>query len=57
MAGQTRFAEQNDRIVDLDSDEISAVEGAGLFNWISRVTAGYTITILGIEVSDGIPND
>lgn len=44
-------------VKELSSMEIDAVNGGGLFNWISRVTAGYRIVILGVEVSDGIPND
>jgi hypothetical protein len=43
-------------IQELSFDEIEAVGGAGFFDWISRVTAGYRIILFGIEVSDGIPN-
>ncbi len=41
---------------ELSIEEIEAVDGAGLFQWISEVTAGYRIVLFGIEVSDGIPN-
>lgn len=41
---------------ELNDTEIEAVNGGGLFDWISEVTEGLRIVILGIEVSDGIPN-
>ena len=44
-------------IQELSFNEIEAINGAGLFNWISRVTAGTRIRLFGIELSDGIPND
>lgn len=43
-------------IQELSFDEIEALNGAGFFDWISRVTEGYRIILFGIEVSDGIPN-
>lgn len=47
----------NNEIKEMCAEEICAVNGGGLFNWISRITAGTKIYFLGIQLSDGIPNN
>lgn len=46
----------DDGVFELSENEISAVGGAGFFEWLGNVLDNTVINIFGWEVSDGNPN-